>query len=624
MASASRFEDAHVYGYLRTQGVVYQLEEVETSIGRGEECSLQLDGKGISRMHARLTFTGRRPQLLDLGSSNGTFVNGLRLKPNIPHDLKHGDVVRFAQARCTYSFELPPEGQKTPKTPKENPEPPGQEETPPRPALKSKEDGEKPGPGKDVQPAYPGTAVPCVNVLPVPFPFMQPGMPGMPGPAMQPMQLFAPAHSPPQPSAAAACPHPSPPDSEQICPRRSSVIEESEMLQKQDLLLQRLWKLEQTISRLADVNLEVCQRANPSGPGPHPDDTEKREDDPSAEAEEAHLVAAALTAATERLASIAERDTLAGSPSQAKGSSCFSEMSQKQPEVGVGDQADALNLEAHAELTSEMQRMLALYEMVVGAGKPDYSSGAGNADASSSSSGSVDKAPPRPLFEGAVGETSVVLTAIMSALEELAAMGYANPNVGGHRRWNALAHERERLAKEEEIESERLHELEDHEGSFRQSTEAELSELSRILEGEDAVGITDGESHPMFQDIPQTKLTAQQAYDYLQTELARVEADKARLEVAASSLSGELSESHRQYQEEKSKADTASKFFAGTEELADELQEWLYSGRSERMAALERMTCLAQTQLEHKSKDWRFAEDRQLQSDERPKDTLLE
>ena len=115
MASASRFEDAHVYGYLRTQGVVYQLEEVETSIGRGEECSLQLDGKGISRMHARLTFTGRRPQLLDLGSSNGTFVNGLRLKPNIPHDLKHADVVRFAQARCTYSFELPPEGQKNSK-----------------------------------------------------------------------------------------------------------------------------------------------------------------------------------------------------------------------------------------------------------------------------------------------------------------------------------------------------------------------------------------------------------------------------------------------------------------------------------------------------------------------------
>ena len=49
--------------------------------------------------------------------------------------------------------------------------------------------------------------------------------------------------------------------------------------------------------------------------------------------------------------------------------------------------------------------------------------------------------------------------------------------------------------------------------------------------------------------------------------------------MAASSLSGELSESHRQYQEEKSKADSASKFFASTEELADELQEFLYSGR---------------------------------------------
>ncbi|CAE7167733.1 KIF13B [Symbiodinium necroappetens] len=694
MASASRFEDAHVYGYLRTQGVVYQLEEVETSIGRGEECSLQLDGKGISRMHARLTFAGRRPQLLDLGSSNGTFVNGLRLKPNIAHDLKHGDVVRFAQARCTYSFELPPEGQKTPKTPKDNAEPPGQEETPPRPALKSNEDG-KEKPGKDVQPAYPGSAaVPCVNVLPVPFPVMQPGMPGMPGPAMQPMQLLTPSHSPPQPPVPAVCPHPSLPEcSEPIYPRRSSAIEESEMLQKQDLLLQRLWKLEQTISRLADANLEVCQRASPGPGGPGPHDTDKREEEePSfGEAEEAHLVAAALTAATERLASAESQNTeasaaSAASASQAKGSLRFSE---NKAELEAGD--PAAPVEAHAELMAEMQRMLALYEMVVGVGKPDYSPGTCNADTSSSSSGSAEKAPPKPLFEGAVGETSVVLAAIMSALEELAAMGYANPSVGGHRRWNALAHERERLAKEEEIESQRLRELEDQEGSFRQSTEAELSELSRILEGEDAVGIADGGPHPMFQDIPQTKLTAQQAYDHLQTELARVEADKARLEVAATSLSEELSETYGQYQEEKSKADTASKFFASREELADELQEWLYSGRSERMAALGRMRCLAQTQLEHKSKshfgaldaggtryiqlsccldmpgmarpqpfrphpvpvlggrslkveaaevrcncgippvstcemspqDWRFAEDRQLQSDERPKDTYL-
>ena len=532
MASASRFEDAHVYGYLRTQGVVYQLEEVETSIGRGEECSLQLDGKGISRMHARLTFAGRRPQLLDLGSSNGTFVNGLRLKPNIAHDLKHGDVVRFAQARCTYSFELPPEGQKTPKTPKDNAEPPGQEETPPRPALKSNEDG-KEKPGKDVQPAYPGSAaVPCVNVLPVPFPVMQPGMPGMPGPAMQPMQLLTPSHSPPQPPVPAVCPHPSLPEcSEPIYPRRSSAIEESEMLQKQDLLLQRLWKLEQTISRLADANLEVCQRASPGPGGPGPHDTDKREEEePSfGEAEEAHLVTAALTAATERLASAESQNTeasaaSAASASQAKGSLRFSE---NKAELEAGD--PAAPVEARAELMAEMQRMLALYEMVVGVGKPDYSPGTCNADTSSSSSGSAEKAPPKPLFEGAVGETSVVLAAIMSALEELAAMGYANPSVGGHRRWNALAHERERLAKEEEIESQRLRELEDQEGSFRQSTEAELSELSRILEGEDAVGIADGGPHPMFQDIPQTKLTAQQAYDHLQTELARVEADKARL-----------------------------------------------------------------------------------------------
>ena len=33
---------------------VYQLEDSETTIGRGEDCSLLLEGRGVSRNHARL------------------------------------------------------------------------------------------------------------------------------------------------------------------------------------------------------------------------------------------------------------------------------------------------------------------------------------------------------------------------------------------------------------------------------------------------------------------------------------------------------------------------------------------------------------------------------------------
>lgn len=47
-------EDPPIYGLLRATGIVYQLEEAETTIGRGEDCSIPLEGRGVSKLHARL------------------------------------------------------------------------------------------------------------------------------------------------------------------------------------------------------------------------------------------------------------------------------------------------------------------------------------------------------------------------------------------------------------------------------------------------------------------------------------------------------------------------------------------------------------------------------------------
>ena len=49
----------------------------------------------ISRRHARLTFQGGKYVLEDLGSTNGTFVNGQRLAG--PRVLKAGEVVSFGE-----------------------------------------------------------------------------------------------------------------------------------------------------------------------------------------------------------------------------------------------------------------------------------------------------------------------------------------------------------------------------------------------------------------------------------------------------------------------------------------------------------------------------------------------
>lgn len=52
---------------------------------------------GVSRRHAQLDCTGQGCLLIDLGSSNGTWVNGLRLQPYQPAVLKSGDRVYLAR-----------------------------------------------------------------------------------------------------------------------------------------------------------------------------------------------------------------------------------------------------------------------------------------------------------------------------------------------------------------------------------------------------------------------------------------------------------------------------------------------------------------------------------------------
>lgn len=65
----------------------------EMVIGRHTECALQLSEGQASRRHAKLTVADDGVWLEDLGSANGTFVNGAQIVARVP--LKSGDRLRF-------------------------------------------------------------------------------------------------------------------------------------------------------------------------------------------------------------------------------------------------------------------------------------------------------------------------------------------------------------------------------------------------------------------------------------------------------------------------------------------------------------------------------------------------
>ncbi len=87
---------------VRAGGRVIGEEELrdELSIGRGEDSDLRLLDPKVSRHHALIRREGRDFVLTDLGSANGTRVNGARITG--PHVLKHGERITIGDAELTY------------------------------------------------------------------------------------------------------------------------------------------------------------------------------------------------------------------------------------------------------------------------------------------------------------------------------------------------------------------------------------------------------------------------------------------------------------------------------------------------------------------------------------------
>jgi pSer/pThr/pTyr-binding forkhead associated (FHA) protein len=70
------------------------------TIGRHEQCNLRVKSKTVSRRHCEITIDDDRRHVLvkDLGSRNGTIVNGRKLSGGESERLFHGDELRIGRA----------------------------------------------------------------------------------------------------------------------------------------------------------------------------------------------------------------------------------------------------------------------------------------------------------------------------------------------------------------------------------------------------------------------------------------------------------------------------------------------------------------------------------------------
>jgi pSer/pThr/pTyr-binding forkhead associated (FHA) protein len=78
---------------------VIPLESTQLTLGRGLNNDIILEDTRVSRHHAQLRYRARRFWLSDLGSTNGTFINGEQVAEQA---LRDGDIVSLGGLELTF------------------------------------------------------------------------------------------------------------------------------------------------------------------------------------------------------------------------------------------------------------------------------------------------------------------------------------------------------------------------------------------------------------------------------------------------------------------------------------------------------------------------------------------
>jgi pSer/pThr/pTyr-binding forkhead associated (FHA) protein len=99
--------------YAQQRGMSQQRSQEETllsqtkvmTIGRQAGAYLLIDNDSVSRRHAETSFANKQYVLRDLGSSNGTFVNEIRLEADKVYILKPNDQIRFGKVKFMFQVQ---------------------------------------------------------------------------------------------------------------------------------------------------------------------------------------------------------------------------------------------------------------------------------------------------------------------------------------------------------------------------------------------------------------------------------------------------------------------------------------------------------------------------------------
>ena len=78
---------------------VHRVCQYETVIGRGGDAQIDVDDEMVSKRHCLIRVDGPVCTIRDLGSRNGTWVNGRRMREETALRLRHLDEIRIGTTR---------------------------------------------------------------------------------------------------------------------------------------------------------------------------------------------------------------------------------------------------------------------------------------------------------------------------------------------------------------------------------------------------------------------------------------------------------------------------------------------------------------------------------------------